>query len=80
MVHIPQADPRQHDEHQLDLTDIPHKDPFELFAEWYATAAEQEIADPNAFTLATALFAIIWNNIYTYDAHGLCEMGKAHCS
>lgn len=53
MVHIPQADPRQHDEHQLDLTDIPHKDPFELFAEWYATAAEQEIADPNAFTLAT---------------------------
>ena len=54
MVHIPQADPRQHDEHQLDLADIPHKDPFELFAEWYATAAEQEIADPNAFTLATA--------------------------
>ncbi len=53
MVFIPQADPRQHDAAQLDMTEIPDTDPHDLFALWYELASANEPADPNAFTLAT---------------------------
>lgn len=36
------------------MADIKDRNPFDVFADWFAEAGEQEVNDPNALALATA--------------------------